>query len=59
MNLHVMPPWSATLIRRGGLAGVLVTIAGLAADSPTVTAIGLLTLLMASYAAIWTGNRTW
>ncbi|TWT95195.1 hypothetical protein Pla108_33380 [Botrimarina colliarenosi] len=58
MNLQGMPSHAASLIRQGGVAGILVVLAGLVYDSPTVVVIGLLTMILATYAAICTGNRS-
>lgn len=59
MNLHWLPNESPSVIRRGGIAGLTVVALGLAFDSPTVVLAGLLTLILATHAAISTGNRCW
>lgn len=50
--------WTASLIRHGGAAGVMVAVAGLFFDSPMVLAAGLLALFLATYTAVFTGNRS-
>lgn len=57
MKLHGMSTHAASLVRHGGAAGLVVVAAGLVFDSPTVVIIGLLTLILATYTAILTGNR--
>lgn len=50
--------WTASLIRHGGAAGAVIAVAGLFFDSPMVLAIGLLALFLATYTAVFTGNRS-